>query len=44
VIPAGLGILAIEFAWARNWLRKIKEKAQAVARMSPRTGDAGREP
>ena len=25
VIPAGLGILAIEFAWARRWLRKAKE-------------------
>ena len=26
VIPAGLGILAIEFAWARNLLRRMKEK------------------
>ena len=25
VIPAGLGILAIEFAWARRWLLKAKE-------------------
>lgn len=24
VIPIGLGILAIEFAWARRWLRKLK--------------------
>lgn len=24
VIPAGLGILAIEFAWARHWLHKAK--------------------
>jgi hypothetical protein len=24
VIPAGLGILAIEFGWARRWLRKLK--------------------
>ena len=24
VIPAGLAILAVEFAWARRWLRKIK--------------------
>jgi uncharacterized protein (TIGR02611 family) len=23
VIPAGLAILAIEFAWARRWLRSI---------------------
>lgn len=27
VIPAGLGILAIEFAWARRWLRKVKDLA-----------------
>jgi hypothetical protein len=32
VIPAGLGILAIEFAWARSWLKKAKAKAEAVAR------------
>ena len=25
VIPAGLGILAIAFAWARRWLCKAKE-------------------
>ena len=25
VIPAGLAILAIEFAWARRWLHKAKE-------------------
>ena len=24
VIPAGLAILAIEFAWARHWLRSIR--------------------
>jgi hypothetical protein len=24
VIPAGLAILAIEFAWARRWLTKVK--------------------
>jgi uncharacterized protein (TIGR02611 family) len=30
-IIAGLGILAIEFAWARIWLKKAKAKAQAVA-------------
>jgi len=27
VIPAGLAILATEFAWARSLLRKLKEKA-----------------
>lgn len=25
VIPIGLAILSIEFAWARLWLRKIRE-------------------
>lgn len=25
VIPAGLAILSLEFAWARNWLRKLRE-------------------
>ena len=24
VIPAGLAILAVEFAWARRWLRKVR--------------------
>ncbi len=24
VIPAGLGILAIEFAWARRWLERVR--------------------
>lgn len=28
VIPAGLGILGLEFAWARRWLKKVKAKAQ----------------
>lgn len=31
VIPVGLGILSLEFAWARSWLRKIRQKAQSVA-------------
>ena len=34
-IPAilvGLGVLGIEFAWARIWLKKVKSKAQDVAR------------
>lgn len=26
VIPAGLGILAIEFEWARRWLRRLKAR------------------
>jgi uncharacterized protein (TIGR02611 family) len=32
VIPIGLGILGLEFAWARLWLRKVKEKGQELAR------------
>jgi hypothetical protein len=30
VIPAGLGVLALEFAWARLWLRKLKAKGKSV--------------
>lgn len=30
VIPAGLGILSLEFAWARHWLRKVKEQGEAA--------------
>ena len=25
VIPAGLAILSLEFAWARRWLHKLKD-------------------
>jgi tellurite resistance protein TerC len=32
VIPIGLGILGLEFAWARRWLNAVKEKAESVAR------------
>lgn len=28
VIPAGLAILGIEFAFARRWLRKLKAKTE----------------
>jgi len=30
VIPLGLGVLGIEFAWARHWLRKLKATANDV--------------
>lgn len=30
VIPLGLAILALEFAWAGRWLRLAKERAEAV--------------
>jgi len=28
VIPVGLGILGLEFAWARRWLARVKEQAE----------------
>jgi len=31
VIPLGLGILGIEFAWARSWLAKVKAAANELA-------------
>jgi uncharacterized protein (TIGR02611 family) len=31
VIPIGLGILGLEYAWARRWLLKVKEKGEALA-------------
>jgi tellurite resistance protein TerC len=31
VIPTGLGILGLEFAWARRWLRKVRDKAAELA-------------
>ena len=31
VIPLGLGILGLEFAWARRWLRRVKEAAVEIA-------------
>ena len=31
-IFVGLGILSLEFAWARIWLRKAKEKAKDLGR------------
>ena len=31
VIPVGLAILSIEFAWARNWLRRLR---QSISRYS----------
>lgn len=30
VIPIGLGILGLEFAWARHWLRTIKERSRSI--------------
>jgi uncharacterized protein (TIGR02611 family) len=41
VIPVGLGILSLEFAWARIWLTRCKEKALAF---SARAGARNRRP
>ena len=30
VIPAGLAILSLEFAFARRWLRAIREQSQSA--------------
>ncbi len=30
VIPIGLGVLGLEFAWARYWLRKLRTTAHDV--------------
>ena len=31
VIPIGLAILGLEFAWARRWLQKVRERISAEA-------------
>jgi tellurite resistance protein TerC len=36
VIPAGLAILATEFAWARYLLRRMKEKTEKFAQRARR--------
>jgi hypothetical protein len=30
IIPLGLGVLAIEFAWARRWLVRIRQTARQL--------------
>ncbi len=30
VIPAGLAILSLEFAWARHWLKKVRATGEQV--------------
>ena len=32
VIPAGLAILAIEFVWARRWLKRFSDTARQLGR------------
>ncbi|MDJ0813791.1 MAG: PGPGW domain-containing protein [Woeseiaceae bacterium] len=43
VIPVGLAILSIEFAWARHWLRKVRETiSNGLANNRSRRADAYR--
>ncbi len=30
VVPLGLGVLGLEFAWARHWLRKLRATASGM--------------
>ena len=30
VIPLGLAVLALEFAWARRWLERLREGSRSV--------------
>jgi uncharacterized protein (TIGR02611 family) len=39
VIPIGLGILGLEFAWARRWLKTAKEKGEALVRQAKGSPD-----
>ena len=36
MIPAGLAILGLEFAWARHWLRKTRARARLMTRVRAR--------
>ena len=40
VIPTGLAILGIEFAWARRWLRKLKAKTRETIDYFDRNRDS----
>lgn len=39
VIPVGLGILGLEFAWARRWLRTVKERGSTLVGSLKRSRD-----
>lgn len=44
IIPLGLAILSIEFAWARYWLRRVREKiSQHTSRSQAVGAEAHRE-
>lgn len=38
MIPAGLAILGLEFAWARVWLKRAREKAKSMTASEPKQG------
>jgi len=38
VIPIGLGVLSLEFAWAQRWLQVVKEHAATAASRLRRNG------
>ncbi len=42
VIPVGLGILGLEFAWARRWLETVKEHAKSAIDSVKGSGGAPR--
>lgn len=42
VIPAGLAILAVEFAWARKWLRIVRAKTHEALSSGYRRGGSGK--
>jgi len=35
VIPLGLAVLAVEFAWARRWLERLRNGSSSLLRRSP---------
>ena len=47
VIPIGLGILGLEFAWARRWLAEVRSRADEIingVRNGVRNGRLWRKP
>lgn len=43
VIPAGLAILSVEFAWARNLLKRMREKLSKKKSTDPAPNTNGKE-
>jgi hypothetical protein len=44
VLPLGLGILALEFAWARRWLERVRESSTRTLRRVRKPAWQGRNP